>query len=234
MKILLKGAVGSTAYGLAHAGSDVDYLGVFAVAMEDILGLRPPEESVVTKDPDTTLHEAKKFVTLTLRGNPSVSELLWLDAYEQIDPMGEELVHLRRAFLSAPRVRDAYMGYASSQFSRLLSRGDGLFSADTRKRTEKHARHLVRLVEQGFYLYLTGELVVNLRSSVSEVSPDWVHKMGEEIANDPDVATDCMAKAKTRFDAAKTCLPDKPDEESVDRWLIRMRRHGWRSSSGDL
>lgn len=234
MKVLLKGVVGSTVYGLAHAGSDVDYLGVFASPTEDVLGLRPPEESLVTKDPDTTLHEAKEFVTLALRGNPSVSELLWLDAYEHIDPMGHELVDLRRSFLSAPRVRDAYMGYATSQFSRLLSRGDGSFSADTRKRTEKHARHLVRLVEQGFYLYITGELVVNLRSSASEVSPDWVHKMGEEIASEPDVATEYMAKAKSRFDAAKTCLPDKPDEDAVNQWLIRMRRHGWRSPSGDL
>lgn len=43
-----------------------------------------------------------------------------------------------------------------------------------------------------------------------------------------------MAKAKSRFDAAKTCLPDKPDEDAVNQWLIRMRRHGWKSPSGDL
>ena len=186
MKVLLKGIVGSTAYGLAHSGSDVDYLGVFAASTEEIIGLHPPKESRVTHDPDMTLHEVKKFVSLVLRGNPSVSELLWLDRYEHMDSLGEELVSLRRSFLSAPRVRDAYLGYAASQFSRLTGRGDGSFSADTRKRTEKHARHLVRLVEQGFHLYVTGELVVDLRSGTSEMSPELIYERGREIAATPE------------------------------------------------
>lgn len=233
MKILLKGIVGSTAYGLSHSGSDVDYLGIFGAPTEDILGLKSVKDSVVTKDPDTTLHEAKKFVTLALQGNPSVSELLWLDKYEAVDPIGDELISIRRSFLSAPRVRDAYMGYATSQFSRLFSRGDGSFSADTRKRTEKHARHLVRLVEQGYYLYITGELVVNLRSSVSEISADRVYEMGRRIAEEPEKAAECMTKARARFDAAKTCLPDSPDAELVNKWLVRMRRRNWGAPEGE-
>lgn len=79
MKVLLKGVVGSTAYGLNHEGSYVDYLGVFAAPNREILGLGKVQESVNTKDPDTTMHEAKKFVQLCLNGNPSVSEVLWLD-----------------------------------------------------------------------------------------------------------------------------------------------------------
>ena len=35
------------------------------------------------------------------------------------------------------------------QFRKLVSRGDGSFSADTRKRTAKHARHLARLCTRG-------------------------------------------------------------------------------------
>lgn len=229
MKVLLKGVVGSTAYGLAHPGSDIDHLGVFAASTEEILGLHPPKDSRVTHDPDMTLHEAKKFVSLVLRGNPSVSELLWLDRYERVDPLGEKLISLRRSFLSAPRVRDAYMGYAASQFSRLPDRGDGSFSADTRKRTERHARHLVRLVEQGFHLYVSGELVVNLSSDASEISPDWVYEMGREIAADPQTAVAYMGAAKNRFDSASTCLPEKPDEEAVNNWLIEVRRREWKS-----
>lgn len=229
MKVLLKGIVGSTAYGLATEDSDVDLMGVFAATTEEILGLHPPKDSLVHTEPDETLHEAKKFVSLVLNGNPSVTELLWLDAYEGMTSLGEELVRIRRSFLSAPRVRDAYMGYATSQFMRLLSRGDGSFSADTRKRTEKHARHLVRLVEQGFYLYITGELVVNLASSASEVDPAWVHQMGRSIADDPKVAAEYMVKAKQKFDAAKTSLPHVPDEEVVERWLINVRRSNWKS-----
>lgn len=227
MKVLLKGVVGSTAYGLNHEGSDVDYLGVFAAPTEEILGLGKVEESPVTKNPDTTMHEAKKFVTLCLNGNPSVSEILWLDAYEEIDDLGTEVINIRRSFLSAKRVRDAYLGYAVSQFGRLKRRGDGSFSADTRKRTEKHARHLIRLVEQGYHLYRWGDLVVNLRSNASEIDPEWVFSMGAALAEDPQRAEEYMRRAEARFDTAKSALPDRPDVEIVERWLLKVRRQSW-------
>lgn len=227
MKVLLKGIVGSTAYGLNHEGSDVDYMGVFAAPNDKLLGLDKIESSVVTKDPDTTMHEAGKFVTLCLNGNPSVSELLWLDTYAGMSDAGMELVNIRHSFLSAKRVRDSYLGYAASQFGRLKNRGDGSFSADTRKRTEKHARHLVRLVEQGYYLYITGELVVNLRSSASEVDPDWVFAMGQKIASNPLWAEQYMNQAEERFDSAKAAVPERPDRDVVEKWLIRVRRADW-------
>jgi predicted nucleotidyltransferase len=227
VNVLLKGVVGSTAYGLNHENSDVDYMGVFAAPTSEVLGLGKVQESVVSKDPDTTLHEAKKFVTLCLNGNPSVSELLWLDRYEYVDNLGDDLIGLRRSFLSAKKVRDSYLGYATSQFERLKNRGDGSFSADTRKRTEKHARHLVRLVEQGFHLYRSGELVVNLRSNASEIDPDWVFQVGSQIADDPSRAKKYMRQAEVRFDSTKTAILGEPDVAAVERWLLRVRRADW-------
>lgn len=229
MKILLKGIVGSTAYGLDHEGSDVDYLGIFAAPNEVILGLNKPSESVVTKNPDTTMHEVRKFLVLCLNGNPSVSELLWLENYddEYFGMAGRRLIEIREAFLSAGRVRDSYLGYAQSQFGRLLNRGDGSFSADTRKRTQKHARHLVRLVEQGYQLYTTGNLTVNLRSKDSPTDPDWVIRMGENIAADPDLAGRYMEQATKRFDSATTVLPSRPDRDAVENWLLSVRRAEW-------
>lgn len=227
MNVLLKGVVGSTAYGLNHEGSDVDYMGVFAAPNVELFGLDKVEPSKVTKDPDTTMHEAKKFVTLCLNGNPSVSELLWLDTYTAMSDAGMELVNIRHSFLSAKRVRDSYLGYAASQFGRLKSRGDGSFSADTRKRTEKHARHLIRLVEQGYHLYRSGELVVNLRSSASEIDPEWVFSMGRKIASNPLWAEEYMRQAEARFDSAKAAVPEHPDRDAVEKWLIRVRRADW-------
>lgn len=227
MKVLLKGIVGSTAYGLNHEGSDVDYLGVFAAPNREILGLGKVQESVNTKDPDTTMHEAKKFVQLCLNGNPSVSEILWLDAYEKIDEFGAELVRIRHCFLSANKVRNAYLGYATSQFSRLKNREDGSFSADTRKRTEKHARHLVRLVEQGYHLYRSGELIVDLHSSASEVTPEQVFELGHSIAQDPDRGEEYMRRAEIRFDQVRSPLPERPNTAMVENWLLWVRRRNW-------
>ena len=151
--ILLSGIVGSTAYGLAHEGSDVDRLGMFAAPTDDLHGLHPPKESHVTTKPDSTLHEAAKWCRLALRGNPTVTELVWLpdELYEVRTPLGDELIGIRTTLLSAKRVRDAYLGYATQQFRKLESR-------DGDHRTAKHARHLKRLCHQGLELYTSGRL----------------------------------------------------------------------------
>jgi uncharacterized protein len=162
--VLLSGVVGSTTYGLAGAGSDVDRLGMFAAPTRALLGLSAPAQSRVTTKPDATFHEAGKAARLILAGNPTATELLWLpeDLYESRTPLGEEAIALRTSFLSAKRTRDAYLGYATQQFKKLLTRGDGASSGEARNRTAKHARHLMRLVDQGFELYTTGNVVIRL------------------------------------------------------------------------
>ncbi|CAL9609716.1 nucleotidyltransferase domain-containing protein [Streptomyces sp. enrichment culture] len=219
--VLLSGVVGSTAYGFAHAGSDVDRLGLFAAPTEELHGLRPPKESHVTTDPDRTLHEAGKWCRLALSGNPTVMELVWLpDAlYEVRTPLGDELIGIRTSFLSARRVRDAYLGYATQQFRRLLARGDGSFSADTRKRTAKHARHLKRLCEQGYELHRTGRLTVRVDD------PAAYHAFGEQVAADPEAAEPLLSRFETAFAETPSALPEEPDEAAAEAWLRRVRRH---------
>ncbi|MET9502173.1 nucleotidyltransferase domain-containing protein [Streptomyces sp. NPDC006622] len=223
--ILLSGVVGSTAYGLAHAGSDVDRLGLFAAPTEELHGLHPPKESHVGTAPDRTLHEAAKWCRLALGGNPTVMELVWLpeELYEVRTPLGDELVGIRATFLSARRVRDAYLGYASQQFRRLLGRGDGSFSADTRKRTAKHARHLKRLCGQGYELYTTGTL------SIRVDEPESFHRFGEQVADDPDTALPLLRRYEAAFDEARSVLPEQPDERAADAWLRKVRRHFYAS-----
>lgn len=52
--LLLKGMVGSTAFGLATPESDKDYLGLFAVPTTDLHGLSQIQESYVYKNPDSS------------------------------------------------------------------------------------------------------------------------------------------------------------------------------------
>src|SRR5438034_3805337 len=172
MNILLSGIIGSTAYGLAGPESDIDRLGIFAHSTEKFHGLHLPTETYVTNNPDKTMHEVGKYCRLALSCNPTVSELMWLpeELYEELTELGQELISIRRSFLSKNRTRDAYLGYATSQFKRLESRGDGSFSADTRKRTAKHARHLMRLCHQGYQLYVTGELEIRLNEPQKFIS----------------------------------------------------------------
>jgi uncharacterized protein len=221
MNVLLSGVVGSTAYGLAGPDSDVDRLGVFAAPTVAFHGLHAPAETQTTSKPDNTLHEAAKYCRLALGANPTVTELMWLpdDLYEVRTELGENLIGIRAAFLSAKRVRDAYLGYATQQFRRLETRGDGSFSADTRKRTAKHARHLMRLCHQGFTLYATGLLAIRLND------PGEFRDFGERVAGgDIDAARALIAHYEQQFDNTTTVLPDHPDEEAVERWLLRARQ----------
>jgi predicted nucleotidyltransferase len=219
--VLLSGIVGSTAYGLAHEGSDVDRLGMFAAPTERLHGLHRPKESHVGTSPDRTLHEAAKWCRLALGGNPTAMELAWLpdELYEVRTPLGDELIGLRTSFLCAQRVRDAYLGYATQQFRRLEARKDGSFSADTRGRTAKHARHLKRLCHQGLELYTTGRLTVRVDN------PQEFHDFGERVSEDATAALPLLRFYENAFDEARSVLPEQPDEEAVEAWLRRVRAH---------
>jgi uncharacterized protein len=221
--IILLGVVGSTAYGLAGPDSDVDRLGIYAAPTRSFHGLHLPigkAASVVTTDPDIAFHEVLKYVTLAMSMNPTVTELMWLpeDLYETTTGAGLDLIAMRSNFLSARRTKDAYLGYATQQFQRLWNRGDGSFSAQTRKRTAKHARHLLRLLHQGLDLWATGALYVRL------ADPQRYHDFGEEVANDPEVARQALATAEDAFSRVRTALPDAPDESAIEAWLVGVRR----------
>ncbi|HEV3355378.1 MAG TPA: nucleotidyltransferase domain-containing protein [Pseudonocardiaceae bacterium] len=215
--VLLAGIVGSTAYGLAGPDSDVDRLGVFAAPTLSLLGLDAPAPSRVTVQPDVTMHEAGKAARLLLSANPTVTELLWLptELYERRTPLGAELVEIRLAFLSAKRVRDAYLGYAHQQFRKLL-RGN---------RAAKPARHFRRLLDQGLALYTTGSLTVPL------ADPQSYLDFGERVAADPEQAGSVLADAQTTFDRTRSALPVEPDRDRVQDWLLRVRNAFWVSNS---
>jgi hypothetical protein len=217
--ILLEGVVGSTAYGLATEHSDVDLLGLFAYPTMELLCLSEPTPTHVQTAPDGTWHEARKYCQLVLGCNPTAMELLWLSEYTQGTKIGHELVAIRDSFLSAKRVRDAYMGYATQQFKLLANRGDGSFSADTRKRTEKHARHLRRLIWQGVTLWQEGRLEIRVHN------PDVFHEFGRQVADgNLELARKVLAGGEYCFDNAPCALPQAADPGRVESWLLKLRK----------
>ncbi len=138
-------------------------------------------------------------------------ELLWLDQHETTTALGQALVGIRGAFLSARRVRDAYLGYATQQLRKIEARP--LQPA----RTAKHARHLARLLTQGAELWHTGRLPILLGN------PQEVTAFGEQVAaGDFAVARRALTAAEAGF-GGPTVLPDQPDETTVERWLLAVR-----------
>lgn len=230
---LLSGIVGSTAYGLNGPDSDVDRLGFAAAPTVAFHGLHIPTGKAATREqhkPDVVVHEAGKYLSLALACNPTILELLYLpdELIEVRTPLGDELIAMRRSLLSARRVRDAYLGYAESQFRRLRTRGR--FPDVPVSRIRKHARHLRRLVFQGRELYLTGEM------NVEVTYPHLYHAFAERIVSDPErgleVAERLISTTAMALDSRKSALPEHPDEVAAERWLRKVRAHHYQPEEG--
>lgn len=219
--VLLAGIAGSTAYGLAGPDSDLDYIGMYAAPTNDFHGLKQPVESWTSTAPDGAYHEAGKYCRLALAGNPTVQELMWLpeEVYVARSDLGDELIGIRSAFLSAKRVRNTYLGYAAGQLRWLEERMVHRAARDVPDRKlAKRARHLLRLCHQGLNLYRSGVLEIRL----PDAAPFF--EFGDRVAaGDIDHARLTMTTYEAMFDAVRSPLPDEPDRPLVDRWLHAVR-----------
>ena len=211
--VLMLAVLGSTAYGLAHADSDLDRLGVFAAPTDEVLGLngtQAVDQSVVTHNPDVSLHEVGKFCRLALKGNPTVSELLWAERYEVLSETGARLVEARQAFAWTSAVRASYGGYALAQARQVRKQ---------QSRVAKAARHAVRVLMQGTQLLTQGRIVLDVGEH-----REHLFDMGELAQTDPQAFMDRFETDLAALDSTESVLPDAPDTERVERILLDLRR----------
>lgn len=111
---------GSHAYGTNIATSDEDFRGVAIAPRQYYLGAMHKFEQAVANEPDLTVFEIRKFVSLAAQCNPNVVEILFVDESDrlQVTPLGERLLGMRDLFITK-RVRHTFSGYAASQLSRI-------------------------------------------------------------------------------------------------------------------
>jgi predicted nucleotidyltransferase len=219
--IILEGITGSTAYGLATKDSDVDIKGVYLLPTKEVLkiGFDPQHTTKDHVDPDWVYHEVGKFMKLVINGNPTVTELLFLDEYTVLTPVGQLLIDNRSAFLSTKAVMNAYRGYAFSQAKRLNNRTEqGLdgYDSSLKNRFAKHTRHCFRLLMQARQLLETGTLDVK----VTPEQREYLFMMGEKTA---DEVVDEFMRQDAEFDNIKSVLPDKPDMDTLNNLLYEIR-----------
>jgi hypothetical protein len=214
--VIYRVTVGSTAFGLATESSDDDRRGVFLPPAEMTWSLfRPPEQIEYRREGVEEVDwELEKFLRLALQANPNLLETLWSPIVLYADDLGRELRDLRAAFLSR-HLYKTYSGYVLSQF-RLMERGQrqtGAYKA-------KHAMHLIRLLLSGVHALQTGDIRVDVgerREELLEIrSGAWPFERVRERA----LALD--RQFQQAF--ATTRLPERPDYERVNRFLIRARR----------
>ena len=212
--VQLRVVVGSRAFGLDTDASDTDRRGFWLPPAEAQWSLWGVPEQLENEETQETYWELQKFLTLALKANPNVLEVLYSPHVEHASPLALELLEMRSAFLST-LVYQTYNGYVMSQFKKL--------EADLRNHGEirwKHAMHLLRLLLSGITVLKEGEVLVHVgehRDTLLAV------KRGELACEE---LNDWRLDLHRQFDAAvqTSYLPERPDYARVNAFLIRARR----------
>ncbi|GII57388.1 nucleotidyltransferase [Planotetraspora thailandica] len=220
---VLSVVTGSRAYGLDGEESDVDRRGVFVVPTPMFWRLDKPPTHVDGPMPEQFSWEIERFCVLAMRANPTVLECLWSPIVEHTTPVGEELLAIRRAFLSRAAER-TFAAYSDDQFRRLESRGpqgpDARFAGELRFR--KMAMHLLRLLAGGLHLVRHGEPLVRVDDRLRERLLAVRHgETGWQEARRWRAELTGELAAATEEGSA---LPEEPDKEVIEDFLARVRR----------
>lgn len=213
--VIFRCVVGSRAYGLDHEGSDTDVRGIYLPPAELHWSLYPVPEQLESTETEEVYWELQKFLALALKANPNILECLYSPLVEHVAPLAEELVEMRRAFLSR-LVYQTYNGYVLSQFRRI----------EQHQRNHggeikwKHPMHLVRLLAAGIRTLREGAVPVH----VGEYRERLLAIRRGEMPWDEVNAWRIQLHGE--FDAAleRTKLPERPDYERVNAFLVRARR----------
>jgi hypothetical protein len=151
---------------------------------------------------------------LALKANPNVLECLYTPLIEKATPLAEELLSMKSIFLSR-MVYQTYNGYVMSQFKKMQS--------DIRNKGQvkwKHVMHLTRLLLSGIGVLRDGFVPVKVDTQRDRL---LAIRRGEVPWDDVE---NWRLSLHQDFNAAfeTTKLPERPDYERADAFLISARR----------
>jgi uncharacterized protein len=206
--------VGSRAYGLDETGSDTDVRGIYLPPADLQWSLYGVPEQLENDTAQECFWEIQKFITLALKANPNILECLYTPLVNYTTPLAEELLNQREIFLSK-LIYQTYNGYVMSQFKKMQHH---LRNYGTVK--WKHAMHLIRLLLSGITALQEGYIPVRVEKDRDGLlairREEWTW----------DALNTWRVQLHKEFDEAfqKTKLPERPDYERANDYLIRARR----------
>ena len=220
--IIYRCVMGSQAYGLETENSDTDRRGIYLAPADLQWSLFGAPEQFEDNAAQACYWELQKFIIMALKANPNILECLYSPIIEKVTPLARELLNLRQGFLSQ-MVFQTFNGYALSQFKKI--------EQDRRNQGEvrwKHAMHLLRLLITGAATLREGRVPVRVEAhrerllAIKRGEVPWpeVDAWRRELHGDFERAL------------AGTKLPERPDYEAANHFLIKARRTGLEVGSG--
>ena len=212
--IIYRCIVGSRAYGLDTDESDTDYRGIYLAPAELQWSLFGAPEQFEDNATQSCYWELQKFLTMALKANPNILECLYSPLVEKVTDLGAELIAVRQHFLSQ-MIFQTFNGYAMSQFKKI--------EQDRRNHGEvrwKHAMHLLRLLLTGAATLRESRVPVRVEAHRDRL---LAVKRGEIPSPDVDAWRKELHHDFERA-LAETKLPERPDYEVANRFLVRARR----------
>jgi hypothetical protein len=213
--IIYRCVVGSHAYGLDNDDSDTDRRGIYLAPAELQWSLFGAPEQFEDNAAQSCYWELQKFLAMALKANPNILECLYSPLVEKQTSLAVELLAIRDRFLSQ-MIFQTFNGYAMSQFKKI--------EQDIRNHGEvrwKHAMHLLRLLLTGAATLRDARVPVRVEAHRDRL---LAVKRGEL----PWAEVDAWRKDLHRdFESALagTRLPERPDYEAANLFLIKARRH---------
>ncbi|MFN3193980.1 MAG: DNA polymerase beta superfamily protein [Aureliella sp.] len=213
-RVVFRCVIGSRAYGLDDDSSDTDRRGVYLPPADLHWSLYGVPEQLENDETQEVYWELQKFMVLALKANPNVLECLYSPIVESATPLGRELLEIREVFLSK-LIFQTFSGYVASQFKKMQTeiRNQGRVKW-------KHVMHLIRLLLSGTQVLRDGKMMVDVGEYRERL---LTIKHGEM----PFAAADLWRKElQVEFESAfqQTTLPDRPDYERANAFLIEARR----------
>ena len=212
--IIFRCVVGSRAYGLDTNDSDTDRRGFYLPPADLQWSLAGVPEQLENDEQQEVYWELGKFIKLALKANPGILDCLYSPLIEHTTELAGELLSMRDVFLSK-LVYQTYNGYVLSHFKRMEQdvRTTGAIKW-------KHPMHLIRMLLAGITI---------LRE---HVVPVYVNEHRDRLmmirrgVMSWDEIDEWRMELHREFDDAfmKTSLPERPDFDRANAFLIRARR----------
>lgn len=238
---IVRAVVGSTVHGLEIEGTDDrDEMGVCLEPPEYVIGLNHFEQWVYRDQPqgvrsqpgdlDLTIYSARKYVSLVLKGNPTILTLLFVPKEHTIlETLDGASLRIQGQKWLSRKAGQAFLGYLTAQKERLVGeRGQKAvnrpelvekYGYDT-----KYAGHVIRLGYQGIELMTTGKLELPMKDPARQLIRDV--REGKHTLDYVLTHAGILEK-ELKLAIDQSVLPEEPNRDAANKWLYDSYQFHW-------